>query len=534
MRPRPRTALAASLALLAAGCGRCGSRAPAAVPPERYLPADAPAALLLPRLGEAASQAGGLLGTALAIPAAAGLAEPVAALKAQLGFDPLDPAGLASAGLAPERGAAAAALPGGGAVLALPVADAARLDATLARLARDRLGASVRDEARERTAVAVTFRAGPDRPAALCYAVAGDTALLAAGPAGPAAVAAALSLPEAGSLAASPAFAAARAALGDGHAALLFAPPSPRLAAELPPARDGGALGLRAGPAGLWLRAVLLLPPAREEVWREVAGGPEAAGAGREELSRLPGDLFAAARFGGSPQALLRRLGDVLPAGLAGRLERAHLDLARDLGAHLAPGAAAGLSLSPRFDAAALAGGVAAAARDPFRLVHLSAVARVKDPEALRRELLRLEKAGRALGVRIASRPRPGGGSWSAPVGGGTLAWALEGDRLLVAGGAGRLAALGAGGPGFSPPTPGAQAALESGGAAAAVDFPGLVRRVRALPPQAFGTGPDGFVLRALVDRFLEPASHLAAASLRLEVIPGAARIDLAVEALAP
>jgi len=66
------------------------------------------------------------------------------------------------------------------------------------------------------------------------------------------------------------------------------------------------------------------------------------------------------------------------------------------------------------------------------------------------------------------------------------------------------------------------------------VDFPGLVRRVRELPPEAFGTGPDGFVMRALVDRFLEPASHLAAASLRLEVIPGAARIDLAVEALAP
>lgn len=533
MRPRPRTALAASLALLAAGCGRCGSPAPAAVPPERWLPGDAPAAVLLPHLGEAASQAGGLLRTALAIPAAAGLAEPVAALKAQLGFDPLDPAGLASAGLAPERGAAAAALPGGGALLALPVADAARLDATLARLARDRLGAAVRAEVRERTAVAVTFRAGSDRPAALCYAVAGDTALVAGGPDGPAAVAAALSRPEPGSLAASPAFAAARAALGAGHAALLFAPPSARLAAELPPARDGGALGLRAGPAGLWLRAVLLLPAAREEVWREVAGGPDAAGAGREELSRLPGDLFAAGRFGGSPQALLRRVGYLLPAAWAGRLERAHVDLARDLGAHLAPGAAAGLSLSPRFDAAALAGGVAAAARDPFRLVHLTAVARVKDPEALRRELLRLERAGPALGLRIA-RPRPGGGSWSARVGGGTLAWALEGDRLLLAGGAGGLAALGAGGPGFAPPTPGARAALESGGAAAAVDFPGLVRRVRELPPEAFGTGPDGFVMRALVDRFLEPASHLAAASLRLEVIPGAARVDLAVEALPP
>jgi hypothetical protein len=136
--------------------------------------------------------------------------------------------------------------------------------------------------------------------------------------------------------------------------------------------------------------------------------------------------------------------------------------------------------------------------------------------------------------VKIAARPLPGGApSWRAAVGGGQLAWALEGDRLLLAGGAGRLEAMRAGG-GWRPPTEASRAALDSGGAAAALDFGRLVGSFQALPPEVFGTGPDGFVLRALADRFLEPASHLAAASLRLEVLPAAARVDLEIEARSP
>jgi hypothetical protein len=184
---------------------------------------------------------------------------------------------------------------------------------------------------------------------------------------------------------------------------------------------------------------------------------------------------------------------------------------------------------------AAVSGGVAEAARDPFRLVHLAAVARVRDPQGLRAGLERLARSGPALGVKVAARPLAGGSpSWSARIGGGQLAWALDGDRLLLAGGSGRLEALRSGRGGWKPPTAASGEALASGGAGAVLDFGSLVRSFRALPPEAFGTGPDGFVLRSLADRFLEPASHLAAASLRLEVLPAAARIDLEIEALSP
>jgi hypothetical protein len=536
MRPRPQrprlaTARLAALALFAAGCGRCAR--PPAASPERWLPGDARGAVVLPQLGEAALQLGALLRTALTIPAAGGLSEPWAAVKIQLGFDPLDPEGLAGAGLDTDR-PAAAAMAGGTLLLALPLADPAKLDVLLARLARERLGASVRREESRGRARVVEYRRAAEGPAALSWAALEGVALVSPGPGGPEAIAAAAARPEEASLLRSAPFAAARAALGGGLSAVAFAPGA-SLAADLPPARDGAALGLRAGASGLVLRAALLLAPERAEVWREVAGGGAAAAAGQEELARLPAGLFAAGRFGGDPTALARRITYLLSPAQSARLARAKLDPVRDLAAHLAPGGAAGLWLAPTFDMAAVSGGVAAAARDPFRLVHLAGIQRVRDARLLRAGLERLARAGPALGLRIASQALPGGArAWSARLGGGQVAWALDGDRLLFAGGSGRLEALRAGGEGWKPPTAAARTALSSGGAAAVLDLGALVRDFGALRPEAFGTGPDGFVLRALADRFLEPASHLVAASLRLEVLPAAARIDLEIEARSP
>jgi hypothetical protein len=522
-------ALAASV-LLAAGCGR----RPPQPPPERFLPASAGLAVLVPALGEGAAAAGKLLRAASEVAATAAVAESAASMRAQIGLDPFDPAGLAAAGLDPARAAGLALLPGGGGLLVLPVADQEKLDALLARLARDRGGAPHREESRAGGATVVAFRRGPGGPAALAYAVEQGSALVAPGPGAPALAGAAADRAEAESLGASPAFASARGALGEGLAALAYAPAGSPFLAGLPPLRDGAAAGLRPLPGGLEVRAALLLPPGRHDVWREVAGGEGAAGAGRDELAALPADLFAAARFGGDPAALGRRLGYALPAEVAARLGRARFDLARDLFGHLAPGAAAGLSLAPRLDVGALSrGGAAAAAADPFRLVHLAAVARVRDPVGLRASLERLASSGRALGLRVSARQLPGGGSaWAAPLGGGVLTWALRGDRLLVAGGARRLEALLGTGPRWKAPTPAAGAALASGGAAGALDVGALVAAFRALPPESFGTGPDGFVVRSLADRFLEPASRLRAASARLEVLAGAARVDVVVEAV--
>jgi hypothetical protein len=534
MRSRVLPVLAA--AALATGCARCGR--PPEPPPERWLPA-ATGAALVPRLGDAAAELGGLLQALVAIPAASGIAEPYAALKQQLGLDPLDPAGLAAAGLDPDRGAG---LSGEAQALAvLPVADAARLDALLARLARDRLGAGIRTEERQSAASLVVFRQAAGGPAALCYALVQRTALLSAGPGSPALVAAAVARPAPASLGADPTFARARQALGDGVSILTYAPPASPALAEARFLRDGAALGIRTGARGLELRLAILLSAERDEVWREVAGGEGAAAAGKGELARLPADAFAALRFGGDPAALGRRLSYAVDGRAAAALRAAGFDLRQDLFDLLAPGAAVGLTLAPTFQVAAVARGPswAAGAEDPFRLVHLSAVARVRDPARLRAALDRVAAAkapGAPKGPRpLTVRPRPDGTpGWRLAEGASALDLALSGDLLLVGGGAGRLDALLAAPGGWKPPTPGAAAALAAGGVGAALDFGALVKAVRALPPEAFGTGPDGFVMRALADRFLDPASRLSAGAASLRVGAGVARVDLSIEAAAP
>ncbi len=60
---------------------------------------------------------------------------------------------------------------------------------------------------------------------------------------------------------------------------------------------------------------------------------------------------------------------------------------------------------------------------------------------------------------------------------------------------------------------------------------PRVVAAVRDKPEEAFGSGPSGFVMRSLVDRFLEPASRVPAVSLRADLAPGALVLAVEVEA---
>jgi hypothetical protein len=64
-----------------------------------------------------------------------------------------------------------------------------------------------------------------------------------------------------------------------------------------------------------------------------------------------------------------------------------------------------------------------------------------------------------------------------------------------------------------------------------AVNVGRLVAAVRALPDEAFGSGPSGFVMRSLVERVVEPAARLAAISIRADLSEGALVLALEVEA---
>ncbi len=119
----------------------------------------------------------------------------------------------------------------------------------------------------------------------------------------------------------------------------------------------------------------------------------------------------------------------------------------------------------------------------------------------------------------------------------GEIAWKVDAARGQVVAAGGRpgridalLARLADGEPGWKAPTPAAEAALAGGLGGAALDAPRLVAAVRALPDEAFGGGPSGFVLRSIVERFVEPAARLAAISLRADLAEGALLLSLDVE----
>ena len=512
--------------LLALSVGASGCRKKVEYPPpERYLPAAAPLAVVIPALGAAARQVGALYRTVAQAPPAAQLAEAYGAVRSQLGFDPLDPRGLEQAGVDPNGSAGLAT--GETPLLVLPILDLARFDSTAARLARDRMGAAERIAFKVRGLEVVAFQKDSASGAALSYVAVGPHALLSPGPRGPDAVASAALLPEERSLAKSPLFGPARAAVGEGYLATALAPPGSPLLSGVTVARDGAALGVRASATALGLRLALLLPRDRERWWRAVES--PAGGRAPAEASRLAPDAVLLARWAGDPSAGYRRAAPLLPGDFARSLAAAHLDPEKELVAALAPGAALSLSLakgftftefsSPRFDVRR---------RNPFGLLELEAVLPLRDASAVRLFLQRLQKAGPRLGVKVAPR---GPSDWTVAWGMAQLGLHLAGDRLLAAGPAARLADLAAREErgGYQATTEAAGAALATGLGGAVVDVDHLVQAIQGLPEAAYGSGPNAVVMRSLVDRYLEPASALATVSLRLDLAPGAALLDLEV-----
>ncbi|BDG02711.1 hypothetical protein [Anaeromyxobacter oryzae] len=529
----------AAAALALPGC-TCGGRQ-AGPPPERFLPAKVDAAVIVPEAGRAARELAALHATIAGFPGAPELVQARGALTAQLGFDPLDPDALEGAGVEPRRGAAVAAYPLPGraepaaaALLVLPVRDADRLGDLFARIARDRLGAGLRSsELRGETSV-VVFSPAPGTPPALAYAVVERTALVAAGPFAVDVVAAAATRRIDESLAATPAWKTARAALGERYAAILFAPPGSRRLAGLWAVKDGIALATSGSAAGARLGAVVLLGD-REPSFRELSAG----GAAARLVGRLDPGAPLALRWDGDPSALGRKLLFLLPARERARLGARGVDPQRDVLDVLAPGAAAVLSIPPNLDLTTVSEDTART--DPLLVARFEAVLPVKDPAAALAVSERLAPHPRRAG-RGRAQPAPADAkTFRIATPSGEIAWRVDEAerRIALAGGpTGALALLEArlagDGRGFEAPTMVSAAALQGGLGGAVLDPQRLVASVRRLPDDAFGTGPSGFVVRSVVDRFLEPAARLSAVSLQAELADGALVLALDVEAAAP
>ena len=520
--------VAATVGVLACPGGRRGP------PPERFVPADVAAAVVLPETAQAVKELAALAATLARFPGGGEIATTRGALAAQLGFDPLDPKALAEAGIEPRRGAAVAWPRGAGRgltrtpIVILPVDDAGRLEALFVRLARDRLGATERAATRRGEASVVTLRVPGSGAPALSYALVERTAILCAGPGGADAVATAAAVRPEASLGEAAAWKAARRALEDGVSAIAWAPPGSPLLDGVWPLADGLAVGLSAAHDRLLARAAVLLGD-REPSFRALSAGGAAAAA----VARLDPRAQLVARWDGDFAALGAKVLPMLPAAERSLLASAGIDPARDLFGALAPGGAVSVSLAPALDLTALSS--RAVRSDPLRAVEVEAILPLKDPAATDEISTRVA----ALAAHARRPARPPDGVFRVRTTSGEIAWRVDarGKRLVLAGGRpGRLADLEARlahGEGWRPPTEAAGAALRGGLGGAVLDPVRLVEAVRAMPDEAFGTGPSGFVMRSLVERFVDPASRLSALSLRADLAEGALVLALEVEARA-
>jgi hypothetical protein len=518
--PRP---LIAALLLLAlfTGCARCGSKA--ASSPERFLAADDAGAVIVPSLEELSRQGADVLATAATFPGGDHLLDARGVLQARLGFDPFDAASVAGAGLDAKRGAAIGlrqTTPGGEpeTILSLPVADAAKFDAALTRLAKERLHLSARSAEKGKPEV-IAWRDSEGGSVQVAYALAERNAVVGVGPKAVELVRTALAVPAQGHLGTTPAYKTASAAAGPGLALLGFVPPGSPALEKMPQLKDGFAFGLRGAKDHLDLVGCTLLGD------RETAVKASIKGASTALLAKVDPAASVVARGEGDLQAMVPR--DELLAMLGKQGSSKDVEqLVLDAYESIDSGTAFGFSLVPVADGRK----VPVLMEEPLGFFKVEMLLALKDPAKMKSVL---QRAVKQYG---GGRMKAGGdGRYTTPLPGGEVAVAVEGQQLLVAAGpAGTLKALsGRSGSAFKGPTPTSAKALEGGMGGMVVDVGKLSAGVKAIPAAAYGDGASSGAIHSSVQQWATTAARFPAISARSELVPGAQRSELVIEVAA-
>ena len=521
------------LALGLTACSRCGKTAGPAGSPTvelaRRLPRAAGAVVLVPDVGVFGEKAALLqqlkVASFLAQLQGFGSAEEYTdAVVGQIGVDVRSRDELRKAGMEPDRGLAVALLPGGRAYSVVGVRDAQKLQETLSRLARDRIGAGVVARKSEGGQTLVTFSRQKDGSPELGLVVKGSYAFIAAG-------ASVSELPAWASLSSSASLAEDSAYV----AGVRRLPAERDFLAHVPAASAQAERYLLAGAsfAGRLSREGLTLWA--DVPWHDIRSTLDVLTPqeGPSLVNLLPEDAFLVARFAGDPLRLAPFWSLLTGSPLERAVREAGFDIKADVLANLRPGQVLALGLSPT---ARLAGGMPALdvrRTNPFHFLHLTAAATVKEPARAMKVLERVPPFAARLGARMEPAERAGHKVYLTSYWLGEGAHlALKGSTLLVASPEQRLldalakvdqAAPGAGP--LSDPALGKQ--LAGRGAVVVVDFPRLVGSVKALPSEAWGVG--GFAIKAATVRWLEAMDDVRTLTLGLSAKDGAVQAELSL-----
>ncbi len=528
------------LVLAVAGCSRCGKDADTAAPAStagvaRYLPRDAQAAVVINDLGA--------LGEKLArfqkLKAASFAAQLqnfstaegyVTAVMRQIGVDLRSRQALEAAGIAPELGAGAAFLGANRAISVVGVKDAGKLEETFGNFARTRLGASETKKASVDGGESVTFgRPGAAAPALGIFFIKGTRfALLGAGPS-VAALGTLATQAEDRSLAKEPVMTASLQRLPaerDFHVWL------PGGAGLVPPGTvQGVTLTGRIDAGAVTLRADAPWP----DTQASLAALDPVAAEGNLAAS-LPAESFLVAWFRGDPS----HLDGVWPYLAGGYLTRAvqnsGLDVKTEVLDNLKPGTVVGLSLSPTVNLGAGMPVLDLRRTNPFRFVHLVAVADVENAPKMQTTLEQLPRIAGDFGAKV--EPAELGGQrvylTSYRAGEGAHFALAPNGRLVVASPKARLEstlASVAKPSGDGPVAADLKDAGKDAAFSAVLDLRRLADSVRNLPSEAWGIG--GFAIKATTVRWLEAVDDLRAVTLSVSRKEKALQAELSLR-LAP
>lgn len=507
MTLRTLTTVGLVLALALGGCSRCGKTAAPTTGIDRHLPRSAEAVVVVPDvavLGEKLKILQRLqIATFLAQLQGFGSAEQfVSSIMSQVGIDLRKREEMEKIGLAPDKGLAVVIRPDDTAYAVIAVKDPSTFEKAIAHVAKARLGAGTTRKEGEAT----IFAKNETSPAVLAMVVKSGYAFLSQGP-DVQALLQASNVTEADSLAKTEALSAGLKRL-----------PSERdVYAFIPAAKPAGGKK-DAKPTPVTLTASLTEKGLTLRSDAPMKDRPEVLAAFKSQeavklLGYVPADAFLMARFAGDPAALDAVWPHLVGDNVARAVKKSGFDVKGQILDNLQPGIALGVSLAPNVPIAAGLPRLDVRRTNPFRYVHLSAIAEVKDPAKARAMMDGLPQVAQGFGATLTPATRVEQPvlltTWSQGEG---AHLGLSGKRLVVGAPEERLVGLlerVKAGPAKTPVRPELAGVFDTNTFAAVVDLEKLARAIEALPTEAWGIG--GFVIRDTALRWLAAVDDLKA-----------------------
>lgn len=476
---------------------------------ERQLPANAESVLVVPDLTELGQkllilQRLDLAGFLAQLQGAGSAEQLVSSVMNQIGIDLRSRESMEKAGLAPERGLGIVAREDGSFYSVVAIKDADAFTKTVANLAKTRLGAGITRKEGEAT----LFARAEKGPPVLAMLVHEGFAWVSQGP-DVKRLQVAAALPEAESLAQSKALEAGLGRLPKERDLYALVRAKDTAGSGRGPKKEAPVIPVTLTASltekGLFIRSDSPMKH-RPELLAALAANDKVT-----LLGYVPADAFLVARFGGDPSALESVWPMLAGSNVARAVKKSGFDVKAQVLDNLKPGIVLGVSLAPTVPISAGLPRLDVRRTNPFRYLHLAAIAETADAEKAKTTFDALPAVAEGFGAKMTPETRAGSPvlltTWAQGEG---AHLGLVKDRYVMAAPESRLVELierskGAGAK--TPVAPHLAGAFEQNAFALVLDLGKLAQAIRNLPTAAWGLG--GFVIRDTALRWLDAISDL-------------------------